>query len=233
MVITGHWHQFTLMAFPVSLSIQCTKCLTLSLSLWSQCCVYSYLTPPGTSGSAKSADSEICQDTTMGQSAKCLRWTRSYQRLQEGNFFHSSPPHLRQTSPRPKKKSFKVLKDTEGKLCNSDLKNRSKPQVSMVRFVFHYQIKETSGATKREKKETFQYERGLGSSYYLNCGSCKRLYHPLKEELQLFSLLPKNKHFGGDAGAPPAPREVGRGQERLAASQPPWPSRWATSLPSY
>lgn len=194
MVITGHWHQFTLMAFPVSLSIQCTKCLTLCLSLWSQCCVYSYLTPPGTSGSAKSADSEICQDTTMGQSAKCLRWTRSYQRLWEGIFFHC-PPHTLQ------KKSFKVLKDTEGKLYNPDLKNRSKPQTFHGTVCVSVSNKKKQLVLQREKRDIFLWKRGLGSSYYLNCGSYKRLSHPLKENFNCFAPLPKNKHFGGDAGA--------------------------------
>lgn len=154
MVITGHWHQFTLMAFPVSLSIQCTKCLTLSLSLWSQCCVYSYLTPPGTSGSAKSADSEICQDTTMGQSAKCLRWTRSYQRLREGNFFHYLP------QPPPQKK--KVLKFPRTRRENFTIlisKIEVNHRLSMVGFVFQYQIKETTSVTKRKKRCFHMKER--------------------------------------------------------------------------
>lgn len=148
MVITGHWHQFTLMAFPVSLSMRCTKCLTLSLSLWSQCCVYSYLTPPGTSGSAKSADSEICQDRAMGQSAKCLRWTRSYQRFREGNFFHSHPP------PPPQKKSLNCL-SSQGHRRKNFTTPISKIEVShslsTVGFVFQYQIKATTRLTKRKK----------------------------------------------------------------------------------
>lgn len=59
-------------------------------------------------------------------------------------------------------------------------------RLSMVGFVWQYQIKETSSVTKREKRDVFIWKRGLGSSYYLNCGSYKRLSHPLKEELQLF-----------------------------------------------
>lgn len=56
---------------------------------------------------------------------------------------------------------------------------------------------------QREKRDVFIWKRGLGSSYYLNCGSYKRLSHPLKEELQLFCPVTKEQTFWWGCWSPP------------------------------
>lgn len=139
--------------------------------------------------------------------------------------FFPLPPHPLQK----KKKSFKVPKDTKGKLYNPDLKNRSKPQTFHGTVCVSVSNKKKQLVLQREKRDVFLWKRGLGSSYYLNCGSYKRLSHPLKENLQLFCPVTKEQTFWW--GCWSLPREVGRGQEQPAASQPPWANRWATSLP--
>lgn len=72
----------------------------------------------------------------------------------------------------------------------------------MVRFVFQYQIKETTLELQRGEKKK---ERGLGSAYYLSRGSYKGLSHPLKKNMSCFAPLAKGQTFR-------CPREAALGQ---------------------
>lgn len=151
------------MAFPVSLSIRCTKYLNPSRSLWSQYSVYSYLTPPGTGGSAKSADGEICHGRTKGQSVKCLRWTKSYQRFLEGKF---------STQGGRKKKVETILNNITfprtcgNTLCNPGLK-RNLPQTTQIAVCIPVLM--NFKYFKRGKGSIVHSKDAFGQLFDLNC----------------------------------------------------------------
>ena len=126
-----------------------------------------------------------------------------------------SPPRLQKTKyhqvlklPRTRRENFTTLIS----------KIEGNHRLSTVGFV----LQKKQVALQRENRDVFIRRRGLGSSYCLQGGSYKRLSHPLKEELQLFCppLLPKNKHFGGDAGGGEGAGRTSRGATRLPIYEP-------------